>query len=82
METKEKRKPTAFRLNESLLDKLKRDAKNANRSLNNYVECILMNSVYNMPNEETIEAIKEAQAGKFAGVINTGSVEAFWKSLE
>ena len=82
MGTKIIRKPTAFRLNEKLLIRLKEDARNANRSLNNYVECILMDSVYNVPNAETIEAIKEAQAGKFAGIIDTSSIDAFWKSLE
>ena len=82
METRGVRQPTAFRLNKELLSRLKEEAKKANRSLNNYVECILMDSLYNEPNEETIEAIKEAQSGKYAGVIDTSSVEAFWKSVE
>ena len=82
MEARGVRQPTAFRLNKELLSRLKEEAKKANRSLNNYVECILMDSLYNEPNEETIEAIKEAQSGKYAGVIDTSSVEAFWKSVE
>ena len=82
MKTKTTKKPTAFRLNERLLNRLKEEAKKNNRSLNNYVECILMDSVYNEPNDETIEAINEAKAGKYAGIINTNSVQAFWKSLE
>jgi predicted DNA-binding protein len=76
------KKTTAFRLNENLVNRLKEEAKKVNRSLNNYVECILMDSVYNEPNEETIEAIEEARSGKFAGTIDTSSVDAFWKSLE
>ncbi|GHV31442.1 hypothetical protein FACS1894177_06080 [Bacteroidia bacterium] len=76
------KKQTAFRLNENLINRLKKDAKKANRSLSNYVECILMDSVYNEPNETTLEAIKEARTGKFAGIINTGSMEAFIKSCE
>ena len=73
--------PTAFRLNKELVIRLKEEARKANRSLNNYVECILMDSVYTEPNEVTIEAIREAQAGKYAGIIDTSSVEAFGKSL-
>lgn len=54
------KKQTAFRLNSDLLERLKVQAKKENRSLNNYVECILFNAVYREPNEETIAAIKEA----------------------
>ena len=61
------KKQTAFRLNANLLERLKEQAKRANRSLSNYVECILMDSVYNEPNETTITAIKEARSGKHAG---------------
>jgi hypothetical protein len=53
-----------------------------NRSLSNYVECVLTDSVYREPNEETLEAIEEARAGKYAGRIDTSSMEAFRKSLE
>jgi predicted DNA-binding protein len=82
METGMIKKQTAFRLNEKLISRLKEDAKKANRSLSNYVECILMDNVYNEPNETTLEAIKEARSGKFAGTVNTGSMEAFIKSCE
>jgi predicted DNA-binding protein len=82
METGMIKKQTAFRLNANLIGRLKEDAKKANRSLSNYVECILMDSVYNEPNETTLEAIKEARSGRFAGVINTGSMDAFIKSCE
>lgn len=76
------KKQTAFRLNVNLLDKLKEEAKKANRSLSNYVECILMDSVYNEPNETTLEAINEARSGKYAGTVDTSSMEAFIKSCE
>lgn len=76
------KKQTAFRLNANLLERLKEEAKKANRSLSNYVECILMDSVYNEPNETTREAVKEARSGKFAGTVNTSSVEEFIKSCE
>ena len=74
------KKQTAFRLNANLLERLKEQAKRANRSLSNYVECILMDSVYNEPNETT--AIKEARSGKHAGVVDISSTEAFIKSCE
>ena len=82
METRAIKKPTAFRLNENLVNKLKEKAIKENRSLNNYVECILMDVIYNEPNETTLEAVKEAHAGKFAGTVDTSSMEAFIKSCE
>lgn len=74
------RKQTAFRLSTDLLERLKLAAKRQNRSLNNFVESVLMDVVYNEPNEETKAAIEEAKAGKYAGIIDTSSMEAFIKS--
>lgn len=76
------RKQTAFRLSTDLLDRLKEGAKKEHRSLNNYVESILMEIIYNEPNRTTISAIEEAKAGKYAGTIDTSSMEAFIKSCE
>ena len=55
---------TAFRFEKELIRRLKIKAKQENRSLNNYVETVLMDVVYDEPNEETIEAIREAQNEK------------------
>lgn len=55
---------TAFRFDKELIRRLKIKAKQENRSLNNYVETVLMDVVYDEPNEETIEAIREAQNEK------------------
>ena len=55
---------TAFRFDSELLRRLKIKAKQENRSLNNYVETVLMDVVYDEPNEETVEAIREAKNGK------------------
>lgn len=55
---------TAFRFDKELIRRLKIKAKQENRSLNNYVETVLMDAVYDEPNEETIEAIREARSGK------------------
>ena len=58
------RKQTAFRLRTDLLDRLKVDTKKENRSLNNYVESVLLDAVYREPNEETLAAMKEAKENK------------------
>lgn len=76
------RKQTSFRLREDLLKVLQENAKRANRSLNNYVESMLLDAVYSEPNEDTKAAIEEARAGKYAGTIDTSSMEAFIKSCE
>ena len=76
------RKQTSFRLREDLLKVLQEEARKANRSLNNFVESTLMDAMYSEHNEETIAAIKEARTGKFAGTIDTSSMEAFLKSCE
>lgn len=76
------RKPTMFRLKTDLLDRLKIAAKRENRSLNNYVESVLMDVVYHEPNAETIAAIEEARRGNDLPPVDTSSFEAFCKSLE
>ena len=55
------RKQTAFRLRTDLLDRLKVAAKKENRSLNNYVESVLLDAVCREPNEETLAAMKDAK---------------------
>ena len=52
MDTTTVRKPASFRLNAELLETLKRHAKAANRSLNNYVESVLLDAMCHEPNEE------------------------------
>lgn len=76
------KRQTAFRLDSELLEKLKSAAKREHRSLNNYVECILREVMYSEPNETTKTAIEEARAGKYAGTVDTSSMDAFLKSCE
>jgi hypothetical protein len=59
------KKLTAFRLDSNLLDMLKSAAKREHRSLNNFVECLLMDAMYTEPNEETKAAIEEARPGLY-----------------
>ena len=54
------KRATAFRLNAELVERLKVLAKKDNRSLNNYVENVLMSVAYNEPNDMTKAALKDA----------------------
>jgi hypothetical protein len=81
METKVLKEQVALGLDEVLVSRLRTEAERANRSLSDYVECILMNSVYREPNEITLEAVKEARSGKFAGTIDMSNFDAFMKSV-
>lgn len=63
METIIRRKQTSFRLRTDLLDDLKISAERENRTLNNFVESLLLNYMYSEPNEVTKAAIEEAMSG-------------------
>ncbi len=76
-----KKKQTAFRFSEDLLERLKELAKKDNRSLNNYVEKILIEKVYNEPNETTIAAMKEAKERKNLETLDLAKFKEFIASL-
>ena len=82
MTTTTARTQTAFRLSNALLERLRREAEREHRSLNNLVELLLMEALEDRPNPETLAAIEEARSGKYAGMVDTDSVEAFIKSIE
>lgn len=73
------RKQTAFRLRTDLLDRLKVAAKKENRSLNNFVESVLLDAVYREPNEETLTAMKDAKEN---GNLETLDLDYFEKYVE
>lgn len=53
---------TSFRLNAELVEKMKAAAKASNRSLNNFVESILLNVMYcDNPEDITMASIEEAR---------------------
>lgn len=83
MEAAIQKKATIFRLNVDLIERLKELAKREHRSLNNFVECVLLDVAYNEPNEVTKAAIEEARSGKLrdAAPVDTSSVEAMFKSM-
>ena len=78
MEATVRKKATMFRLDIELVERLKEMARKNHRSLNNFVECILLEVAYREPNEETLAAIEEAKSGKLRDVppIDTSSVES------
>lgn len=70
-----------FRLRTELLERLKQLAARDNRSLNNYVETILMDVAYNTPNAKTVAAMKEAQDDSTLTTVNMDSYDSFISSL-
>ena len=81
METAILRTQTAFRLSNELLRRLKIEARKQNRSLNNYVESVLMDAVYRVPSRETLAAMEEAREEKNLETINLENLEGFIDSL-
>jgi hypothetical protein len=77
METTIQRKQTSFRLRIDLLDFMKKDAERENRTLNNFLESLLLNYYYNEPNEVTKAAIEEAMSGHNRNKVYTDVDEMF-----
>ncbi len=77
------KKNQSFRLPVELIERLKQLAKKQNRSLNNFVETLLLDAAYNEPNEITLEAMEEAKSGKLKNVpaLDLSSIEAMEKSM-
>lgn len=75
------RKQTAFRLSSDLLTKLREAARRENRSLNNYVESVLMEVVYNNPNNLTLKAMKEAKENRELETLKSDNLETLIDSL-
>lgn len=77
------KKNQSFRLSVELIDRLRQLAKRQNRSLNNYVETLLLEAAYHEPNAATIAAMKEAESGKLRDeqALDISSVEAMEKTM-
>ena len=77
------KKNQSFRLSVALIDRLKQLAKLQNRSLNNYVETLLLDAAYHVPNADTIAAMKEAESGVLRNEpdIDLSSIQAMEKSM-
>ena len=79
----ELKKNQSFRLSVELIDRLKQLAKRQNRSLNNYVETLLLDAAYHEPNAVTLAAMKEAESDAMNDVpsLDMSSIEAMEKSM-
>ena len=75
------RKQTAFRLSTSLLNKLREAAERENRSLNNYVESVLMDAVNSNPNKLTLAAMKEARENRDLETLDVNNLDSVIASL-
>ncbi len=77
------KKNQSFRLSVELIERLKHLAKRQNRSLNNYVETVLLDAAYHEPNAVTLAAMKEAESAAMDKVtpLDLSSIEAMEKSI-
>lgn len=77
------KKNQSFRLSVKLIERLKQLAKRENRSLNNYVETVLLDAAWHEPNQTTIAAMREAESGSLSEVqeLDMSSIEAMEKSM-
>ncbi len=76
------RKPTSFRLRTDVLDILKGKAAMANRTLNNYVESLLIKDAYSdEPNETTKASISEVLSKDKSKKNTYNSVDALMTEL-
>ena len=77
------KKAHVFRLPVYLLERLKELAAKDRRSLNNYVEGILLDALYHEPNEVTLQAMKEVESHALDNEsnIDLSSIEAMDRSL-
>lgn len=85
MEAVTQKKATMFRLDVNLVERLKELAQQQqHRSLNNFVECILLDIAYREPNEATKAAMEEARSGNLRNTppIDTSSVDAMLRSMD
>lgn len=77
------KKNQSFRLSVELIDRLKKMAKRQNRSLNNYVETLLLDAAYHEPNATTLAAMREVESGALRNepALDLSSIEAMEKSM-
>ena len=75
------RKQTSFRLRTDLLKRMKKEASKENRSLNDFVESILMDNMYFQPNETTLAAMREAESGVELEELDVDNFDEYVKSL-
>ncbi len=77
MRTSTNRQTKTFRLRSDLIEGLKRNAERENRTLNNYVESVLLDIVYHTPNPTTATAIEEVISGNSQNKVYSSVDEMF-----
>ena len=75
------RKRTTVSLPEYMLIDLGTEARRQGISVSRLLENITEERMYR-PNADTLAAIEETRSGKYAGVVDTSSFEAFMKSFD
>lgn len=75
------RKQTSFRLRTDLLKRMEKEASKENRSLNDFVESILMDNMYFQPNETTLAAMREAESGVELEELDLDNFDEYIKTL-
>lgn len=81
METIVERKQTSFRLRTDLLKRMEKEASKEHRSLNDFVESILMDNMYFQPNETTLAAMREAESGVELEELDLDNFDEYIKTL-
>lgn len=76
------KKNQSFRLPIDLIERLKLLARKENRSLNNFVETVLLDAAYHQPYDTTLAARKEVESGALRNdpAIDLSSISAMEKS--
>lgn len=77
------KKNYSFRFPIELMEKLRAIAKRHNRSVNNYLETMIMEEVALIPNETSLTAMEEARTGRNRRnpPLDLSSIEAMEKSM-
>ena len=60
---------------------MEKEASKENRSLNDFVESILMDNMYFQPNETTLAAMREAESGVELEELDLDNFDEYVKSL-
>ena len=63
-----------------MLKRMQEEARRENRSLNNFVESVLMDVMYK-PNKKTLEAMKEAESGVELDTLDMKHFDEYVESL-
>lgn len=81
MDNIELKASTSIRIDASVLQQIRSEARAENRSLSNYIETLLYRMGYRPYNAETAESCIEAKSGRYAGSVDTATRETIEASL-